>query len=198
MWWAWRSGVCAGSWTIPSWSITKRLTLLYAVTAFGMMAVATVFLYSVLKKDLIEEDYPFLSNKIHFLRDILHEHPDGPRALLEEVAGEGDGSPASEYFARVLDKEGRILVETPEMTRILPPSLFRRAANSTDIPTEAMRWKSAGGRAYLLMAAWASVGPRGEEERLVQVAMDFYDHGSPCPQMSSRNGVSRLPVRRLS
>ena len=53
-----------------SWSITRRLTLLYTIAAFGMLAVATVFLYWVLKKDLIKEDNQFLANKIHVLRVI--------------------------------------------------------------------------------------------------------------------------------
>jgi two-component system heavy metal sensor histidine kinase CusS len=155
-----------------SWSVTKRLTLLYAIAAFGMLAVATVFLYWVLKEDLIKEDTQFLANKIHVLRVILRERPDDPDAMPEEVVWEGGVAPSSEYFARVLDASGHTLIETPEMTRILPPSLFPEAAGTTEIPSQATGWKSPAGRAFLLMAAWADVGPYGEEKRLVQVAMD--------------------------
>jgi two-component system heavy metal sensor histidine kinase CusS len=155
-----------------SWSVTRRLTLLYAVTAFGMLAVATVFLYWVLKKDLIKEDNQFLANKIHILRVILHEQPDDLHALEEEVVWEGGGAPSSEYFARILDEGGRPRVETPEMSRILPPSLFPEAAGTKEIPRQATGWKSPAGRSYLLMAAWADVGPHGKEKRLLQVAMD--------------------------
>jgi len=155
-----------------SWSVTKRLTLLYAAAAFGMLAVATGFLYWVLKEDLIEEDQQFLANKIHVLRVILRERPDDPHAIQEEILWEGSGFPASEYFARVLDESGHTLIETSEMTRILPPSLFPEAAGTTEIPGQATGWKSPAGRAFLLMAAWADVGPYGEQKRLVQVAMD--------------------------
>ncbi len=155
-----------------SWSIARRLTLLYTTAAFGMLVVAMVFLYWVLKKDLIKEDNQFLTNKIHVLRVILRERPGNPHALVEEVVWEGSGVPSPTYFARVLDEEGRTLIETPEMARILPASLFPDPAGITEIPDQPKRWKSPGGKAYLLMAGWAALGSPGKERRLVQVAMD--------------------------
>ncbi len=71
------------------WSITQRLTFLYALSASGILLIASVFLYHVLTSNLEREDNQFLANKIHVLRVILRERPDNPEALEEEVKWEG-------------------------------------------------------------------------------------------------------------
>ncbi|KAF0121399.1 MAG: two-component system OmpR family heavy metal sensor histidine kinase CusS, partial [bacterium] len=81
----------------PHWSITLRLTILYTLSAFGILVIATVFLYWMLTNNLEKEDNQFLANKIHVLRVILRERPDKPEALEEEVKWEGAALQFSGY-----------------------------------------------------------------------------------------------------
>ncbi len=66
-------------------SITGRLALLYALSAFGMLLLSTVFLYWVLASNLERHNNELLADEVRILRLILQEHPDDPEALEQEV-----------------------------------------------------------------------------------------------------------------
>jgi two-component system heavy metal sensor histidine kinase CusS len=154
----------------PHWSITRRLTLLYTLSAFGMLVISTVFLYWVLTNNLEKEDNQFLANKIHVLRVILQERPDNLEALEEEVKWEGAALQFTKYYARILDEAGHTLIETPKMD--ISVSLFPPPSGVEEIPPKGIKQRSRDGRTYLLMAAWAVVGHSSGEKRLLQVVLD--------------------------
>ncbi len=156
----------------PHWSITRRLTLLYTLSAFGMLVISTVFLYWVLTNNLEKEDNQFLANKIHVLRVILQERPDNPEALEEEVKWEGAALQFTKYYARVLDEGNHTLIETPGMSNIIPTSLFPASYGVTENPKKGIKQRSRDGRTYLLMAAWTEVGRYSGKKRLLQVVLD--------------------------
>ncbi len=156
---------------LPHWSITRRLTFLYTLSASGMLVIATVFLYWVLTNNLEREDHPFLAHTIHVLRVILQERPDNPEALEEEVKWEGAALQFSGYYARILDEAGRTLIETPGMDTI-SVSLFPPPSGVEGIPKKGIKQRSRDGRTYLLMAAWAEVGHSSREKRLLHVVLD--------------------------
>lgn len=66
-------------------SITTRLTLLYTVSAFLILAVAASFLYWALARHLAREDDRFIDEKIDILRHIVLDHPDDPEAAEIEI-----------------------------------------------------------------------------------------------------------------
>jgi two-component system heavy metal sensor histidine kinase CusS len=112
-----------------SWSITRRLTILYALSTVTMLLVATGILYWVLVSDLAKANNQFLKDKIQVLRAILREHPDEPEGLREEV------NSAGVYYIRVLDQEKQVLIESPEMALWLPGLLFPDPIGPAEIPT---------------------------------------------------------------
>ncbi|MBI1987431.1 MAG: heavy metal sensor histidine kinase [Nitrospinae bacterium] len=159
----------ASSWF---WSITGRLTFLYTLAAFGMLVVATVFLYWVLLSNLEGENEQFLADQIHVLRVILWERPDDLVALEMEIKREGASRQFTKYYARVLDEGGHTLIERPGMGDILPASLFPDDPMDLDeLSGAGDQWKSRDGRSYILMAAWAEAGRSGGK-RQIQVALD--------------------------
>ncbi len=151
-------------------SITGRLALLYALSAFGMLLLSTVFLYWVLASDLERNNNELLADEVRILRLILQEHPDDPEALEQEVKLEGADS---QFTARILDEGSHTLIETPGMNGIITPPLFPNPIGVTEEPREGVRWKSHDGKSYLLMAAWAEVGHSGGRQRLLQGALDI-------------------------
>jgi two-component system heavy metal sensor histidine kinase CusS len=154
------------------WSITGRLTLLYTLSAFGVLVLATVFLYWVLVSNLEREDNEFLADKIRILRGILQKHPDNIEALKEEVKWEGAALEPPEYYIRILDEEGRTLMETPGMSSIITASLFRATISAAKVPKRGIKWKSHDGKLYLLKAAWVEFDSSSRDRQQLQVALD--------------------------
>jgi two-component system heavy metal sensor histidine kinase CusS len=148
-----------------SWSITTRLTILYAVATFGLLLVATMFLYWMLKTDLEMANRSLLSERAQILWTILQEFPANQSALVEELR-------LGAYDARLLDDAGRTLLETPGMSERLPADRFPPPATYDRRPKATVRRWETGAQSYLMMSLWAPVGRAGEPQALLQIALD--------------------------
>lgn len=156
------------------WSITGRLTLLYALFASILLLLSATFLYWVLASNMEHEDRQFLSDKIHVLRMILRERSDAPALLKQEVEWEGAASSMSQhyaYYSRILDASGGLLLETPGMRTIIPVNAFPSPADEARDAANVLRWQGKDGRIYFMTAARASTGD-SPPDRLLQVALD--------------------------
>ncbi len=178
-------------------SITGRLTILYTLSAFGMLVLSTVFLYRVLISGLETEDNEFIDDKIHVLQDIFQKNPNNIEDLAEEMKWERTALDSSPYYIRVLDQSGHTLIETSGMSGIIAPSLFPvpDLIGSVNLSKNEIKWRSPKGKPYLLKAAWAEVVPLQDEReqretlgrlgfevgslqrerRLFQIALDVSD-----------------------
>jgi two-component system heavy metal sensor histidine kinase CusS len=152
-----------------AWSITVRLTLLYTLSAFAMLLLATAFLHRFYASKLEWEDTEFLAQRVQVMRAMLRDYPGNRQALEAEVAM-GSVSPFVEKpYVRVLDHEGRTLIESPDMDRNLAPAVFPPPAAATLTPHQARAWQSPEGISYLMMAAAAADG--AAPPRLIQAAL---------------------------
>ena len=152
-------------------SITYRLTLFYMLSAFGILAAITGYLYFALMDNLEGEDNQFLVEKIHDLRTILKEHPDNLQLLQEEV-NEGQDSPLANYV-RILDEKGANVFEFSNKEKPLLSEFFLDSLKIDKDPLRSWKKSTLGGRSYLLMSEWANVGVSPTEKRLLQVALDI-------------------------
>lgn len=153
------------------WSITARLTLLYTLSAFGLLFLVTEFFYWSLVGNLRSEDHQFLTDKIQVLRVILRERSDDIEPLEEEVKWEGSARRFAKYYSRILDDENHNLMETPGMGSIIPVEAFSVPVGAK----EEVEWSARrmDGKPYLLTAALAELGPSGERHRIIQIAQDI-------------------------
>src|SRR5437660_972647 len=149
-----------------SWSITGRLTVLYTVSAGGLLLLSTVFLYWVLASNLTREDHQFLADKVHVLRGILRDHPHDRGALEEEVQLEVAAHQYTKYYVRILYAGGSTLLETPGMADVLPAAVFPVPTGARASPGDGTQWRSHDGRAYHLLTAWAEMGQADDAQRL--------------------------------
>ena len=152
-------------------SITYRLTLFYMLSAFGILAAITGYLYFALMDNLEGEDNQFLVEKIHDLRTILKEHPDNLQLLQEEV-NEGQDSPLANYV-RILDEKGANVFEFSNKEKPLLSEFFLDSLKIDKDPLRSWKKSTLGGRSYLLMSEWANVGVSPTGKRLLQVALDI-------------------------
>lgn len=166
------SADAAGRSAVARLSITARLALLFALSTFLLLAASTAVLHWAITGNLEQDDLQYLRAKIHTLRIAAADRSNGASLLRHEVeAGSGSYAPDQYfvYYSRILDETGALVMETPEMGRIVPQALFPPPEDAAKTP-EAMRgWTSPAGRAYWLMSARAEGGGR---PLVIQVAMD--------------------------
>lgn len=155
---------------IRQWSIARRLTLLYVTATALLLVLAAAYLYWSQVNNLEREDGDFLVSKIQNCRRVLEEHPDDARLLVNEIQTEAADS-LPRYFERLMDGDGRVLLETTGMSQILLASSFPTAApgeNSNSGTSTAM----AAGKTWFLMSGTARASVERGRARIVQVALD--------------------------
>jgi two-component system heavy metal sensor histidine kinase CusS len=156
-----------------AWSIARRLTVLYTLSAIFILAVASGFLYWVLASDLREEDNQFIADVMETITTILREHPDDKATLRGEVEVEGPARRYAKYFARVMTPPEVVFMETPGMNEALPPpDKFPPPAQEVDEFTDATEWRSPAGRPFLLAATWAPIGTNTNRRALIQMGLE--------------------------
>ena len=150
-----------------------RLTLLYTLSAFSLLAIAGVAMYWGLTTGLEDEDRQFLSGRIHELRRVISERGHDIHALQQEVEWESaEGQDASfRLYSRIVEVNGTVLAETPGMTKVAPASAFPNSREDEISAGRPMERRIAGGQVYLLASAPAEERPHGEG-RQIQVALD--------------------------
>ena len=145
------------------WSITRRLTALYAASALAVFAIAASVLHWGLARSLRAEDERFVLAKARELRTVATRFPEQPSMLRDEIAIESAMPTLQGYSARILSAAGDVEAATSGMDRYLPSSRF--PAPGARAPVE---WRSATGHTYVLFSA--ALTPAGG--RVVQVALD--------------------------
>lgn len=157
-----------------SWSITTRLSVLYALSAFGLLILATSFLYWVLTDTLEREDHQLLVARIHDLRIVLREHPEAEDSelLFHEIQREGGGPGLASHYARILDASGQTLLETTGMEQRVAARDFPTPISLSETDSPSLMWQAPDGSCYLLMSTWAGLGKLEQPVRQIQVALD--------------------------
>lgn len=150
-------------------AITTRLVVSYLVATLVILFFTNWFQFRALSDDLELEDNDFLVERISTFRAMIERHP-ANLALLQERVPQHDENEHIRYLVRVLDKEGRVIVESPGVSR-LPWSAFPPPVSvGAKIPHGA-RYAGPDDKHYLVSSAWAA-GMGDPEYREVQVALD--------------------------
>jgi two-component system heavy metal sensor histidine kinase CusS len=154
------------------WSLAARLTAWYAGSAFLLILGATGFLYWVLGTNLDREDDQFLADKVHLLRKLLRERPDDIKSIEREAEEEWAARQYAQVFVRILDSNGRSVLETPGMSNELGAAVFPSPTAIDADPGRARELETGSAKTYLLLAVQAQVGRSGTESRVIQLAFD--------------------------
>jgi len=155
-----------------TWSISKRLTVLYTLSAFAVLSLALAFLYWEVSTDLHDQEDQTVVDEITTLRVIISEHPNEEEQLKVEVEVESTARPFTKYYARILDEAGKVLMETPGMSGVITsPTVFPPPLKVSDYLRHGTKWQAADGRTYLCTAARAKRGS-GQRIRVIQLALE--------------------------
>ncbi len=148
------------------------LTLYYTISVFIVLSSASAFLYWELKANVERANRDFLNQKVQVLKEILKITPLNRAGVEQEVREEAEISAESQspFFLRVLDSDNRLLVETPEMARSLPVSVFPDPHASE---MNQRTWRATDRVYFLLASAEASGGSPGSAHWRVQAAINI-------------------------
>jgi len=138
--------------------MTTQLTLYYAICTGVLLLIASGLLYWALVRGLARENEDYLAHKMQVLALILAKQPLDLSGLEQEVRDEARISAHSQapYLLRVLDREGRLVAETPGMATQVPVAVFPQPR--AGLPREGSG--QLGGHTFLL-ATMAVTAPRG-------------------------------------
>ncbi|HEV7139049.1 MAG TPA: heavy metal sensor histidine kinase [Steroidobacteraceae bacterium] len=158
----WRSG----------WSIALTMTLWYALFSFGVMALAAGILYWTLAQSMYEEDVRDLADNLNNARLLLRSapadwtlHPEGRRPAWAPPH-------QPEIYLRVLRADGRVLTETPGMSRELPPPGKAELATLSAADGARHDTVSASGQPFVTLIVRVPGERAADPPQFLQVAMD--------------------------
>lgn len=154
------------------WSIALTMTLWYALFSFGVMAVAAGILYWTLVQSMYEEDVRDLADNLNNARLLLRAAP------ADWILHPPDRRPAwaprgqPEIYLRVLGAAGRVLTETPGMSREIPPP--GRAELATLSTSEGAKQDivSRSGQPFVTLVVRVPGEHAADPPQFLEVAMD--------------------------
>nr|WP_298724768.1 heavy metal sensor histidine kinase [uncultured Steroidobacter sp.] len=152
-----------------TWSIAARITTLITVSGFGILLAAGLFLYWTLARSLEDETARFLADKAFVLRAVIRDRPYDMAAFDEETRLEGAARRFSRYYVRVLNERGQLIVETPEMSKLVGATAFE-ALTPANTDSNQVHEVTLGSQTVALLAATAPT-TAGQLWR-VQLALD--------------------------
>jgi two-component system heavy metal sensor histidine kinase CusS len=154
-----------------SWSISASLTAHYALSAFVILTLSTCVLYWGLVISLDYQSGQYQKDEINVFNRLLRD-PRTAKSVAEKIEV---GYAAREFmktYARLLDENGRTLLETHQMSAVIPPAVFP-APSAKDGPYGRItKWKSPTGKYFLMRAIWVYTEDPKHERRLLQIALD--------------------------
>ncbi len=156
-------------------SLSTRLALWYATSAFALVVVATSFLYWTTARSLEAQEGEFLVQSLHILRVALRSGDLGE--VKHEIEHEFPGGPSAVLFVRLLDPDGRVHTETRGMSelglgvRIFPAALLGEGELGAGVGH-----KTVSGRSFDLRAIRYGMGGDAGPTSVVQIATDQTAH----------------------
>jgi two-component system heavy metal sensor histidine kinase CusS len=150
------------------WSLAARLTAWYAGSAFALVLAATGFLYGTFVSTMNRQDDQLLGDRVRDLRAIMQNRPGDMRAIRQEVEEE-EAHERTRVHLRILDGEGRVVIETPGMNQLLVSTSFPAPREE---PGPGVDIDSPRGRSFRVLAISVPDGSATRPPSVIQVAMD--------------------------
>ncbi len=137
-------------------ALTLRLVLGYMAVALLTLSSAAVFLHQRLYHSFEVEDAELLNAHVQMLRHEMQRNPHDLHEATEVILSTSSHRSLEKYYGQLLDEDGRVLIETPGFSDLVPvPSVFPPpVAEDADI-TEVLRYEHSSQHApAFLAAAW--------------------------------------------
>lgn len=151
-------------------SLGHNLALLHIISILIGFTICAILLYLKLVQHLNDSAYEQLQSEITSVRALLHT-PNGIKVIQEIMKAEkrGEESSAARILMRVVDRDGRVVVDCPYMM-LLPPSVFPPAGD-----TRVKKYR-VNGTNYLLRNARLTDPVSQAQGWRLEIGMDLTEH----------------------
>lgn len=156
----------------PQWSLTLWLTLFNAGAAFFILTLISALLYGGLAHQLRNQNYRYLHDELNLIEDTVRTG--GTAALISQLGSEHPGRDYVKHYIRLLDRNERVVLETPGMEVEIPvhalPHPVRDGRPGVD-----RTWRTPDGSLILSAMTWVDLRRSSGEQGILQVALDVTD-----------------------
>jgi two-component system heavy metal sensor histidine kinase CusS len=150
-----------------SWSLAFRLTAWQTAASLLLLLASSGILYWALVSNLDRDSTLFLADKVHVITTLLRERPNDWDGLKEEIQLESAARRYNQFYIRLLDPHGNTLLETPQMSLVLPAASFGRLSKG------ATQIKSTQASLYQATEVIAPVGGTQGVNWKIQIAVSL-------------------------
>jgi two-component system heavy metal sensor histidine kinase CusS len=148
------------------WSIVFRLALLFTFAAAAMLLLAMAAAYWVVVQHIDHANDRYMTDKLAAIRaDIVLDA--GPQSFNRElnIVRSAD----KPYKLRILDTAGRVVAESPKMSRVLPVEVFPKALSLGGQRPVTAIYHARNRKTFALVTSAADLG---KQHLTVQLAQD--------------------------
>jgi two-component system, OmpR family, heavy metal sensor histidine kinase CusS len=156
------------------WPIVWRLTILYAISLFLLLTIAAGVLDWILVSDMRKDNNDLLSIEMQSLRSLLKERPYDIQAWRNEIDREAGGSVLgyARFYVRIIDEQGKTIVETPGMDSALSVGAFSSTTPTRAKKLKTMTLKGSDGQTFVIASQRFTIYRPDAEKRTIQIALD--------------------------
>ena len=152
------------------WSITRRLSVAFALTSLIVMSVAGIYLAGALESQLAGEHLVFMSNDVEVIRGKLADISGAPTDRIEASVRQVIAPVGSRLHIAILEN-GRNLLEPAPWLEIPNDALPVPVPPGTS-PQETAAWKAPDGKRFRVVTAAAQVGHEASRSVVIALALD--------------------------
>ena len=155
---------------IRCWSLTLWLTVCNALSAFSILALISALLYGGLAEQLRNQNHLYLHDEVNSIENMLSS-PGHGLTLAKELGPHHSGLEYVKHYIRLMDRDERVLQETPGMAEVIPEHSFPVPPRSAR-PGADRASRAANGNAVLSTVGWVELEPGSGKYGILQVALD--------------------------
>lgn len=156
------------------WSMAARLMALYTLSALCILCLTNAVLYWEMVRNLEQKNDLYIRDEINVLKAMLRG-PESEREFAREIELEHAERKNIKHYVRVLDGQGHILMENPQMKTIIPPAVFPPSVQDYVTHGDRLKFRAQNGCVYVLKALRTDISGFGGKGRVLQIAMDVSD-----------------------
>lgn len=154
------------------WSITKRFTFLYVVSVAILLFLAVGYLYWTLKQSIEFSRLGLLQSKVEVLRKLISEQPRTYQALVNEVEHEADSSYPIKYYIRILNEDGKTVMETPGFKDNVPVEMFPQPVSEDKFLFDSVKKYVSKKQSFLFLSTKVAKRGPASGTNVLQIAVD--------------------------
>ncbi|ACM21511.1 sensor histidine kinase, HAMP domain-containing [Geotalea daltonii FRC-32] len=151
-----------------SWSLSRRLTLHYALSAFVILNMSAAFVHWGLVNITERQSNKYLQDEINTIQ-LLSRADTDLKALARKLEVGYAARESMKSYGRILDQQGMVLLQTYGMDAKIPAKVFPPPSRPGNV--RSIQWKNSREEVYLLRSVLLEQG-KAQDGRVLQIALD--------------------------